>query len=132
MRPIQRESNMRRFEGHHFTSPIAPYFLVGKTVDSYRRSSRNSGISHRKGGRFPLRKRGAKGIQNGNHDLVHVCFSLRILCIVTWFPATVNPSPPGTPGNPFSRRAASSHSFFQRNFFQRKTKGQQLKGKIVS
>ena len=75
---------MHRIEGHHFASPFAPNFPVGETVDSCRRSCRNSKTSHRKGGGgggfsgtgkgpLPFREKGgAKATQNGNHDLVQV------------------------------------------------------------
>ena len=55
-------------------------------MDSYRRSCKNGRTSRREGGfsgtgKWPiplrLRERGAKATRNGNHDLVHVRFSLR-------------------------------------------------------
>ena len=67
-----KESNMHWLEGHHFASPVAPNFPWGKTVNSCRRSCRNSKTSHRKRaggerGGFPapakgqfLRERGAR------------------------------------------------------------------------
>ena len=50
----QIESNMHRFHCHHFASPFAPYSLVGKIVDSHRRSYRYSRNFHRKGGKMPI------------------------------------------------------------------------------
>ena len=65
---VQRESNMHRIEVHHFASPFASNFPVGETVDSYRRSCRNSRTFHREGGfsgtgkgPIPLREKGGKG-----------------------------------------------------------------------
>ena len=56
---VQRESNMHRFEGHHFTLPFAPISCAGK---------------HRIhiGDPLELREGGAKVTQNGYHNVVHV------------------------------------------------------------
>ena len=62
----QRESNMHRIEVHsrHLLPPISRW---GNTVDSYKRSCRNSRTSHRKGGvsgtgkgPIPLREHGGE------------------------------------------------------------------------
>ena len=69
-------TELRSTISRHLLPPISRW---GKTVDSYRRSCRNSRTSHRKGrflvpekGQFRLGKRRAKATQNGKHDLVHV------------------------------------------------------------
>ena len=76
---------------------LPPISRYGKTMDSCRRSCRNSKTSHTKGGgkggflapekgQFPLGKRGVKAPSNGNHNLVQVrngwlgfCFGPRTL-----------------------------------------------------
>ena len=86
IRENQTCTKLRATISSHLLPPISWW---ADTVDSYRRSCRNSRASHRKGGfsgtgkrPLPLREKGggAKATQNGNHDLVNVRSSLKSVC----------------------------------------------------
>ena len=80
----QRESNMHRYEGHHFASPFAPPFPGGgkqwthagdpKEVVGFPIAKVDLLAPEKR--QFVWGKGGGEGDTNGNHEWVHVLFSL--------------------------------------------------------